>query len=206
MRGMGTNGPLHGMTPQDMMKMLGPVSSVERRQRVVARGRKKLQDALRERETRRAVARSRLSAFRQYVLKQPRVRDAELKALINKADNLYKKHSRGHMEYRKKILNILGKKNDRTNYMKSLLRHIRAHKSEYRAQLNVANREGIWNTWRGIIANSYERTPTPPRVSVPYVRRPSPAPSTGRTTPFPTIRTKENRNRFFRNIGKVKNV
>lgn len=201
-------GPLHGMTPQDMMKMLGPVSSVERRHRAAERGRKKFQKIVQTRiilpaRERRSVARSRLSAVRQYALTTAQVRDAKLKALINKADNLYKKHNRGHIEYRNKILKIL-EKNNRTNYMKSILRNIRARKNEYRAELNSANRQGIWNTWRGIIANNYGRTPSPPRVSVSYVRRPSPSvPSTGRKTPFTTVRTKENRNKFFRSIGKM---
>ena len=151
-------GPLHGMTPQDMMKMLGPVSSVERRHRAAERGRKKFQKIVQTKiilpaRERRSVARSRLSAARQYALTTSQVRDAKLKALINKADNLYKKHNRGHMEYRNKILKIL-EKNNRTNYMKSILRNIRARKNEYRAELNSANRQGIWNTGRGIIANN----------------------------------------------------
>ena len=204
---MGINVPLQGMTPHDMMKMLGSITSVERKRRAAESGRKKFQKAVRAKiiepaRARRTAARSRISAVRQYALKQPQVRNAKLKAIIEKANNLHKKHNRGHMKYRNRILNILSE-NDRTNYMKSLLKNIRAKKSQYRQELDLANTERIWNTWRGIIANSYGRTPSPPQVSIPYVRRPSPTPSTGRTTPFPTVRTKANRNEFFLKIGKL---
>lgn len=203
---MSMRGPLHGMSVQEMARMLGPVPSAERRHRAAERGRKKFQTVVRTkilepRREKRALARGRLAMLRQHLLRTPQVRNVQLKTLIKKANELRNKGDRAHKKYTNQVVRILRGSN-RTTYMNSILKNIETHRDRYAAEgINTANKQGIWNSWRGILAGS--KPMSPPKVPG-TLSRPNTAPSSssGRRTPFPTIRTSTNRNKFLRSVRK----
>ena len=150
------------------------------------RAARKANAAQRGREAlRRAAAKLRLQRMRQSVARQSAARrqapvniNTHLNSLIKKANALYnsakanksglisenkQKKLNEYAKLRKQILKILERKN-KTKFMKNVLINISRKKNEYYLEgINVANKTGRWNTWRGLIAMEIGAGPKIPR-------------------------------------------